>query len=124
MDRGNGMEEYQRPLIQIFLRDFKNAAKDNFDFSRRRKNMDTLMQFGLTVQDCKEIIISLVVEDCCKRPEDDRDEAKGGLVWFFGKNISDCEIYIKLKLVDLGEKKLAKCLSFHVANHALQYPLR
>lgn len=119
------MEEYKRPLVQIFLRDFKNAAIDYFDLSYRRdKNLETLAELGLTLQDCKNIIISLAVEDCCKQPEDDRDEVRGGSVWFFGKKIGGRDIYIKLKLVDLGEKKLAKCLSFHFADHPLQYPLK
>ena len=119
------MEEYKRPFVQIFLRDFKNAAKGNFDFSYRRgKNLETLTELGLTIQDCKDIIISLAVEDCCKQPEDDRDEVRGGSVWFFGKSVGGHDIYIKLKLVDRGEKKLAQCLSFHIADHPLQYPLK
>ncbi len=65
------MEEYKRPLIQIFLRDFRSAAKDNFEISRRDRNTDTLKELGLTIQDCKNIILSLAVEDCCKEPEDD-----------------------------------------------------
>jgi hypothetical protein len=118
------MEEYKRPLIQIFLKDFKKAAIDNFELSHRGKNLETLIELGLTLRDCKDIIISLAVEDCCKQPEDDRDETKGGSVWFFGKKIRDREIYIKLKLVALGEKRLAKCLSFHIADHPLRYPLK
>jgi len=118
------LEGYKRPLVQVFLENFKNAAKDNFDLSRRDKNMDTLTGLGLTVQDCRNIINSLVVEDCCRQPEDDRDDVRGGSVWFFGTKIGDREIYIKLKLVDLGDKKLAKCLSFHTADHTLQYPLK
>lgn len=119
------MEEYKRPLIQIFLRDFRSAAKDNFEISRRVRNTDTLKELGLTFQDCRNIILSLAVEDCCREPEADKDKARGGSVWFFGKKIEGREIYIKLKVVTLPNgKRLAKCLSFHFADHQLQYPLK
>ena len=40
-------------------------------------------------------------------------------MWVFGKDHNDVEIYIK---ISVAEKAL--CISFHEAEHPLQYPFR
>jgi hypothetical protein len=45
-------------------------------------------------------------------------------IWVFGKQIGAEEIYIKLKIAQVGKEKIAKCLSFHAASLPLCYPYR
>jgi hypothetical protein len=42
----------------------------------------------------------------------------------FGMQIQDREIYIKLKVTQVGKTKIAKCISFHIAQHPMKYPHR
>jgi hypothetical protein len=56
-----------------------------------------------------------------KGPEPDKD--KPGDIWIFGKEIEGKEVYIKLKIAIVGEVRIAKCISFHIANFPLSFPL-
>ncbi|GAI73777.1 unnamed protein product [marine sediment metagenome] len=42
----------------------------------------------------------------------------------FGKQIGDTNVYIKLKIAQVGDKKISKCLSFHAANFPICYPCK
>jgi hypothetical protein len=64
--------------------------------------------------------MTLSVKDYCEGPEPDRDRPSD--IWVFGKHIGGKEIYIKLKIAQVGQEKIAKCLSFHEANFPLCYP--
>jgi len=92
------------------------------DVVNRRENIDTLARMGLTKRNLKEEIMTLSVENYCQGPEPDRD--KPGVIWVFGKQIGAEEIYIKLKLAQVGSEKIAKCISFHAADFPLCYPYR
>lgn len=119
------MPETDRQSVESFLSNYKAAAKQSFRLARHRpKNMATLKQLGMHERECANQILSLTVEDYCKGPEDDRDKGKGGEFWFFGKRIEAHEVYIKLKLVEIGEKKEALCISFHIAEYKMSYPFK
>jgi len=62
------------------------------------------------------------VENYYDGPKQDRD--RPGKVWEFGKKIDGNEIYIKLKIAEVNNEKLAKCISFHKANSPLSFPLK
>ena len=64
--------------------------------------------------------MTLSVENYCEGPNPDRD--RPGDIWVFGKPVGTEEIYIKLKIAQVGKEKIAKCLSFHTANFPLCYP--
>ena len=118
------MPATDKQSVQSFLSHYKAAAKESFSLIRRPQNMATLMQLGIDKTGCLDQILSLTAEDYCKGPEDDRDKGKGGKFWFFGKRIEGHEVYIKLKLVTIGEKKEALCISFHIAEYAMRYPFK
>ena len=100
---------------QQFLVEFKQiAAVQGVDLVPRKSTRPTLLQLGLTKRNVKDILLSLSVSNYCKGPEDDRD--RPGEIWVFGILIKGKEIYIKLKI--------AKCLSFHIADFPLNYPHR
>ncbi len=108
--------------IRDFLVEFKGIMSKGrgLDIVNRRENIDTLAKMGLTRRNLIEEIMTLSVENYCQGPEPDRD--KPGYIWVFGKEIGTEEIYIKLKIVQVGKEKIAKCISFHAADFPLCYP--
>ena len=103
------LEAFQRSISKVGLLWIMN----------RDKNRDGLIAIGITKQQRDEIIRSLTPEDYCEGPLP--DESPPGDVWVFGKHVENTEIYIKLKLTTT---EAPKCLSFHPAEHRLQYPFR
>lgn len=91
------------------------------DFVPREAFIKTLTLLGITRRICYDELLSLSVEDYCQGPENDRD--RPGEVWVFGRHLEGKEIYIKLKLAKAGKETIAKCLSFHVAEFPLCFPL-
>ena len=116
------MDDAKEEATRQFLRKFKEVATTGrgIDIVNRRKNMESLAELGLTKRNCREEILSLSVEDYCDGPKPDKD--KPGEVWEFGKLIEEKEIYIKLKIAQVEGVRLAKCLSFHVAERPLCFP--
>ena len=88
----------------------------------RAETRSTLVQLGLTKANLEEILLRLSVMDYCQGPEPDRD--RPGNLWIFGREIEGHEVYIKLKVTQAGGGQIAKCISFHIARHPLEYPHR
>ena len=120
------MHRDERKQIEIrdFLVEFKKIMTKGrgLDLVNRRENIDTLAKMGLTKKNLIEEIMTLSVKNYCQGPEPDRD--RPGDIWVFGKHIGGGEIYIKLKIAQVGKEMVAKCLSFHEANFPLCYPYR
>lgn len=112
--------------IQIteFLLEFKGIATEGrgIDFVPRRGNLDALAELGLTFWNARDEILGLSVSDYCEGPTQDKD--KPGHFWIFGKKIGGEEVYIKLKIVSMGNEKIAKCISFHASRRPLHFPYR
>jgi hypothetical protein len=115
------LEEYKRPVVEVFLRQFKAAARQSFRVISRRKNRDALLRAGLTEKNRYEEILSLSVEDFHSCED---DKTKGGTVWIFGKQIGNDEFYIKLKFVKDGEKDHSIVISFHPAEMPMRFPFK
>jgi hypothetical protein len=45
-----------------------------------------------------------------------------GEMWVFGKNVKGQEVYIKIMLGQPGRSTI--CISFHIAEHPLNYPFK
>lgn len=118
------MDDLKLAEIRDFLLQFKKimATGRGLDIVNRRENIEALAKLGLTKKNLKEEILTLSVEDYCEGPEPDRD--RPGTIWIFGKQIGSEEIYIKLKIAQVGKEKIAKCISFHAADFPLCYPFR
>jgi len=114
----------EREVVGKFLQEFKEIATKGrgIDVIGRRKNMEALANLGLTKRNRKDEILSLSVKDYSNGPKPDRD--RPGELWEFGKTIGAKEVYIKLKIAQVGKEKIAKCLSFHVAEFPLRFPFR
>ncbi len=110
--------------IRDFLSDFKELmgvgcyyVKDHF------KNLQTLIELGLTKRQRDEIILAISLADYASGPNP--DQYTPGYYWVFGKEMNGTEIYIKLKLVTFknGNEK-AVCISFHPSEFPMNYPFR
>ncbi len=118
------MDKSKKEEIRSFLKELKEIASKErgIDVVSRRENIENLAQLGLTKKNRNEEIMTLSLADYYKGPESDTD--RPGDVWVFGKLIGGKEVYIKLKIARVNDKKIAKCISFHVAKYPLDYPYK
>jgi len=89
--------------------------------SDRQKNTQTLSDLEISVNDVKEILTDLALEDYSEGPLPETYYG-GSEMWVFGKVIKSYEIYIKITLGLPSNATI--CISFHVAEFPMTYPLR
>lgn len=94
------------------------VSAGKYDFVPRRKNMQALAQYGLTIADAREEILGLVVGDYYKGPKQDFDQSKPGDIWEFKKMIGKDRFYVKMKIIERNGEEIVKCLGFHDDNFA------
>lgn len=116
------MDDLKRHIREFLMELKKIVVNRGLDVIPRRENIDTLAELGLTRINRVDEILTLSAEDYCSGPEPDND--RPGDLWIFGKQIGDQTVYIKLKIAQVGEEKIAKCLSFHTAKFPLCFPCR
>ncbi len=105
--------DIKKQLISINLRRIKEAVKNKRGvFIDRDVNKKTLQTYSLSIDDVLRIISGLSVDDYCKGPENDHNDSDG-FIWVFHHPVSDCTMYIKLKLFTAGDEDWVKILSFH-----------
>jgi hypothetical protein len=113
----------QRAFVNAFLKEFRQIAEERGIYLvPRDKNIQGLTKLHITETIAKDEVKSLSAADFCSGPKQDADQS--GEVWEFGKKFGKKEAYIKLKIAKLPDgTKIAKCISFHPAEHPLRYPL-
>ncbi len=90
-------------------------------FLHRDKNIQTLSDLEITPRDRKEVLNSLEPTDYSEGPLED-NMMSGADLWVFGRTIRSAEVYIK---ITVGNPNLSViCISFHVAEHPMSYPLK
>lgn len=100
--------------IIIFLEKAKTLISAcKYDFVPRKKNMQSLARYGLTIIDAKNEIIDLVVGDYYKGPKQDLDLNRPGEIWEFKKNVDGIIFYVKVKIVTENGEEILKCIGFH-----------
>ena len=109
--------------VERFLVDFKTKLKIWGIYYRddRGKNMQTLLDLDLRPDDRTEIIKTLEPTDYAEGPLEDYLYG-GSEMWVFGKTVKGTEVYIKITLGNKNNKTI--CISFHVAEQPLKYPLK
>jgi hypothetical protein len=113
-----------QPQVNSFLKELKaiiTSGRGLFMIPRASNNA-TITMLGLTRKTVELEILSLSTVDYSSGPEQDRD--RPGDLWIFGKTINGHEIYIKLKIAEIKDTKIAKCISFHKAEFSLTYPFK
>ena len=88
----------------------------------RPKNLDALVDMGMSKVAVIRQVASLSATDYCSGPDADKDR-EGQYCWVFGREIGNVDVYIKLVIEDLaGGRQRLKVLSFHQAEWAMRYP--
>jgi len=70
--------------------------------------------------DRKHYLMILGGNDYHKGPSPDRHD--GSDIWIFGKRIKRQEVYIKITLKGIDQSCV--CISFHLAEHPIDYPFK
>lgn len=83
---------------------------EHFTIVRTKKNIDFMYEYGLSIEDVKNIILNLSTEDCFSGPENDKDLSYEGWIFKFSPMFENVKLYIKIR-VESSEKSV--CLSVH-----------
>ena len=87
----------------------------------RGKNAQALVDLELRPKERKAIIETLETKDYSSGPL--TEKLYGGAdMWVFGKTIKKKEVYIKITMGAMGCSVI--CISFHLAQHKMNYPLK
>jgi hypothetical protein len=114
------MTEY---YVELFLNDFKVKMQfmDIVFLNDRVKNAQTLAILEIPVMKQKQIIEELNVKDYSEGPIEDTNFV-GSPLWVFGKYIKGHELYIKISMGMPNRNTL--CISFHISEFPINYPLK
>ena len=87
----------------------------------RGKNQKALEELEIVPSFRKVIIENLKVEDYVEGPIIDTLNHLGEM-WVFGQDVKGREVYIKIMISNVGGQTI--CISFHLAESKLTYPLK
>lgn len=106
-----------------FLKDFKIKMSiwDVLFRDDRGKNALTLAELEIRPIERKKILEELVATDYSEGPLEEI-LYKGNDMWIFGKTVKKTEVYIKITMGIEGSSVI--CISFHIAEHPMNYPLK
>lgn len=109
--------------IKAFLRDFKEKMKfwDILFRDDRGKNTQALVDLEIRPIERKAIIEKLEITDYSEGPLTETLYG-GAAMWVFGKTVKKKEVYIKITMGAMGCSVI--CISFHLAQHKMSYPLK
>ena len=63
----------EKYLLRIKTLVSSDINGEHFIIVRTKKNIDFMYEYGLSIEDVKNIILNLSTEDCFSGPENDRD---------------------------------------------------
>lgn len=108
--------------VEQFLNKFQVKLKV-FDvvYIGRNKNAQTLLNMEWVPAERTKVLEQLEVENYCEGPLEETMHGTGNM-WVFGKIISGNELYIKIAMGQPRNKVI--CISFHKAEHPLDYPFK
>lgn len=109
--------------VSSFLKDFNEKMKfwDVLFRDDRGKNAQTLVDLELRPTERKAILETLEIKDYSEGPLEEKLYG-GADMWVFGKTVKGKEVYIKITMGVMGSSVI--CISFHLAQHKMQYPLK
>lgn len=109
--------------VQAFLEGFK-VKLDIWGIifrDDRGKNFQTLLDLDLRPKDRIAILKQIATKDFVEGPIESMLYKRINM-WVFGKQVKGEEVYIKISIGPENESTL--CISFHIAEHGLNYPFR
>jgi hypothetical protein len=109
--------------VASFLKDFKEKMKfwDVLFRDDRGKNSQTLIDLELRPIERKAILEALETKDYSEGPLEEKLYG-GADMWVFGKTVKKKEVYIKITMGAMGSSVI--CISFHLSQHKMNYPLK
>lgn len=87
----------------------------------RSKNSQTLLDIEIKPSEREKVLKELKIENYSGGPVEETMYG-GADMWIFGKLIKNKEIYIKITMGYKGAEVI--CISFHVAEHPMNYPYK
>lgn len=109
--------------LEQFLFQIKEKIKVfGIVFRPRDKNLDSLAELEISAADRVVFISKLSVTDYYAGPKKDVVNSNRPDYYEFGLTIKRKEVYIKLSLGQTN--KPVDCMSFHIAERAINYPLK
>lgn len=109
-------DDASKEQIDEFLKIVRSFASvsNGIIFPNRKKNMNSLSKYGISLIEQRQIIYNLTGSDYYSGPDEENNKKyPPGDIWVFKKIIRKAIFYIKLKLQKEGRKLILKCLSFH-----------
>jgi len=107
--------------VEAFLNNlFAKLSVYGIIYENREKNTQTLLDLGIASAQRLDFIKTIEPTDYISGPTE--DEFGGTPLWVFGKTIYDHEIYIKIQINTFGRPVI--CISFHTAEHPLNYAFK
>ncbi len=108
--------------IHSFLESFKaKLSVWGVFFLNREKNLQALAKLEIRPIEREQFLRELRVEDYSQGPLVDVIH-QGAEMWVFGLLIKEREVYIK---ISMGRENTGTiCISFHLAEHPMSYPLK
>ncbi len=79
------------------------------------------MELELRPVDRKAILVELETKDYSEGPLEEKLYG-GSDIWVFGKAVKKKEVYIKITMGAMGSSVI--CISFHLAQHKMNFPLK
>ena len=109
--------------VRSFLAEFKGKLSIWNVLYRddRGKNSQALLDLEITPRFRTEILEKLTPKDFSQGPIEEV-LYNGSDMWVFGKVIKGKEVYIKITLGP--ENSRVVCISFHIAEHTMNYPFK
>lgn len=109
--------------VALFLKEFREKMNfwDILFRDDRGKNAQALVDLELRPIDRKTTLNALETKDYSKGPIPERLYG-GSDMWVFGKTKKKKEVYIKITIGAMGSSVI--CISFHLAEHKMHYPLK
>lgn len=109
--------------VEEFLRNLKDKIRI-FDiaFRPRDKNINTLAELDILPVDRIHYIMKLTAENYYAGPSNDTYDPGKPDYYEFGIQVKNKEVYVKLS-IGLPNKRV-DCMSFHLAEYPITYPLK
>jgi hypothetical protein len=106
-----------------FLQEFKSKLGiwGVVYLDNRGKNIQALLDLDIKPIERDQVLENLQAEDYVEGPVRG-DVVWGESLWVFGKAIKGEEVYIKISIGKPNNRTI--CISFHVAEYTLFYPLK
>lgn len=108
--------------VELFLKELKQhfSIWPVIFINRSKNQLQALADLEITAKKREDIIKNLTYKEYCEGPLPETQYG-GTEMWVFGKRIKTQELYIKLTISQRSQNVI--CISFHKAEHPMDFPL-